>query len=91
MIVTAATVMARDGAMVPHTAHVEAEVRGRKATGTHRRRQVLMPVPTLLRNATLICGIEPLIVMNVRKCSKTPKGVLKMLMPLPPIRYVTVK
>ena len=86
VIVTSATRMARDGEMVPHTAHVEAEVRGRKATGTHRRRQVLMPVPTLLRNATLICGIEPLIVMSVRKRNKTPKGFLKILMRLPPIR-----
>ena len=91
MIVTAATVMSRDEAMVPHMAHVVAEVRGKEVTGIRGRRQVLMPVPTSLRNANPMRGTEPLMVMSVRKCGKTPRGVIKMMMPLPPFRYVSVK
>ena len=69
-----------------HMAHVDAEVRGKQSTGTRGRRQMLMPVPTSMRNATPMRGIEPLMVMSVIKCGKIPRGVLKMLMPLPPIR-----
>ena len=52
MTVTAATGMARDRAMVPHMAHMAAELRGKEATGTRGCRHVLMPVTTSLRNAT---------------------------------------
>ena len=84
--VTATTGMSRDGVMVPHIVNMSAEVRHKEATGTRGLRQVLMPVPTSLRNATPMRGIDTLMVMSVKKCGKNPRGVLKMLMPLPPIR-----
>ena len=65
MTVTAATGTDRYGEMVHHMAHMAAEVRGREATETRGHRHVLIPVPTSLRNATLMCRIEPLMVMSV--------------------------
>ena len=55
--VVAATGMVRERAMVPHMANVAAELRVKEETGTFGRRQVLMHVPTSLRNNTPMRGI----------------------------------
>ena len=55
--VAAATEMARDRAMVPHMAHVATDLRGKESKGTRGGRQVLMPMPASIRNATPMHGI----------------------------------